>query len=213
MKRIVLALIAILAVFLLAGCEDRRQHVVSDLNVIADSWEGKEEPPALEGKTDPWGRPYEATVVKSTYNYELTVRSVGPDGLPKNRDDITASRRSKLPVEVKENLLQKAYSDLNVIADTWDGKTDPPKTDGKVDPWLHPYAVDIGKTPLSNELVVRSNGPDGLPRNADDVYVRRYVRHGETTINKEAERGVASLTRGLMKGLKEGLLGEPKKKD
>ena len=106
---------------------------------------------------------------------------------------------------------QQATSDMNVLADTWDGKEAPPSMQDKVDPWGHAYTASVSKGMLNYVLEVRSNGPDGLPKNKDDMVVTRYARHGDTTINKEVERGGASLTRGLTKGVKEGWYGTPEK--
>jgi ribosomal protein S10 len=189
----------------------KRQRAMSELNVLADAWDGTEKPPATD-KVDPWGQTYTASVSKGRYNFDLTVRSNGPDGLPKNSDDITVRRASPHKGDDYDAKRQRAMSDLNTIADTWDGQENPPLTD-KLDPWGKPYTVSVNKGSLNFLMTVRSSGPDGLPQNEDDITVGRSRRHGETTINKEVERGGASLTRGLTKGIKEGLFGPPKEKD
>ncbi len=121
-----------------------------------------------------------------------------------------AQRRARLEEE-KRVAIQKATSDLNVLADTWDG-TEKFDTHGQTDPWGSPYVADIDKGTLHFGLVVRSGGPDRLPKNRDDIIVYRSKRHGETTINKEVERFGESATKGMSRGavtgIKEGIFGK-----
>ena len=67
----------------------------------------------------------------------------------------------------------------------------------------------VEKTTLDYVLVIRSNGPDGLPKNSDDIVVSRNKRHGETSLAKEAEKAAESVGRGgasgVIQGIKKGL--------
>ena len=67
-----------------------REKTLSVLNTEADRWDGGQE----FGTTanDAYGRPLTSHVEKTTLNYVLEVRSHGPDGLPKNSDDIAVMR-------------------------------------------------------------------------------------------------------------------------
>jgi hypothetical protein len=90
MKRLVVAIV--LAV---AGCgpseRELREQTLSTLNVEADTWQGDRN--FATTATDAYGRPISATVEKGTFSYTLEIRSHGPDGLPKNGDDIVVTRR------------------------------------------------------------------------------------------------------------------------
>lgn len=78
----------------LTGCgPDKRSVAESEVHLMADKWDGGPNF-AAEG-TDPWGEPYTATVEKDAAFYYLTVRSSGPDRLPKTRDDIVATKSHK----------------------------------------------------------------------------------------------------------------------
>ena len=91
MKRVLVLGLALAA---LTGCgPDRREVARSQLNQLADKWDGGEKF-AAEG-TDPWGQPYTASVDKGSVYYTLTVRSNGPDRLPQNSDDVTVTRTKK----------------------------------------------------------------------------------------------------------------------
>ena len=84
-------LILALPLAALIGCGPGKADVAqSRVNQLAESWDGTEKF-TPEG-TDPWGEPYTAKVEKGDVNYNLTVRSNGPDKLPFTRDDITAKR-------------------------------------------------------------------------------------------------------------------------
>jgi hypothetical protein len=63
------------------------------LNQLADTWDGG--PQFTPTGTDPWGQPYTAKVEKGFADYTLTVRSSGPDRLPKSVDDIVVRRTHK----------------------------------------------------------------------------------------------------------------------
>ncbi|CAN5794682.1 hypothetical protein BH23PLA1_BH23PLA1_12350 [soil metagenome] len=106
-----------------------------------------------------------------------------------------------------QDLREETVSLLNTEADRWNGGEEFHST--AVDPYGHPVMSRVEKTTLNYVLEIRSQGPDGLPKNRDDIVVTRSRRHGETTLTKEAEKTVESLsagaTRGAIKGIKEGL--------
>ena len=84
-------ILALLPLAALIGCGPGKTDVAqSQVNQLAESWDGGEKF-APEG-TDPWGEPFAAKVEKGDVNYNLTVRSNGPDKLPFTKDDITARR-------------------------------------------------------------------------------------------------------------------------
>src|SRR5262245_31597175 len=92
---IALAVTGVLTVGCSCGPSARelRERTLSTLNTEADRWDG--------GKTfdtqatDAYGQPLTANVEKGTFSYVLEVRSSGPDGLPKNSDDITVQRTKR----------------------------------------------------------------------------------------------------------------------
>jgi hypothetical protein len=78
----------------LTGCGPSKTDVAqSQVNQLAESWDGGEKF-TPEGN-DPWGEAITAKVEKGDVNYNLTVRSNGPDKLPFTRDDVTATRSAK----------------------------------------------------------------------------------------------------------------------
>jgi hypothetical protein len=78
----------------LAGCGPAKRDVAqSEVERLADTWDGG--PNFTATGTDPWGEPYTAQVEKDEAFYYLTVRSNGPDRLPKTRDDVVATRSKK----------------------------------------------------------------------------------------------------------------------
>jgi hypothetical protein len=91
MKRLFLAAGLLAAV---SGCgPDDRSVAESEVHRQADKWDGG--PNFTAEGTDPWGQPYSAQIEKDEAFYYLTVRSNGPDGLPKTRDDIVATKSHK----------------------------------------------------------------------------------------------------------------------
>ncbi|MGL4424395.1 MAG: hypothetical protein ACRCZF_27315, partial [Gemmataceae bacterium] len=88
---------AVMAVVLFCGCgpsaRELREQTVSVLNTEADRWDGGKE--FATNATDAYGRPVTATIEKGTLSYALEVRSNGPDGLPKNKDDIVVHRSKR----------------------------------------------------------------------------------------------------------------------
>ena len=97
---------------------------------------------------------------------------------------------------------EQTLSTLNVTADAWPGGPNF-KTDA-VDAYGRPLVATVTKGVLNFELELRSHGPDGLPKNTDDIVVRRHKRHGESTVNAEIERGSESVGRGGMRGAIQG---------
>jgi hypothetical protein len=115
-------------------------------------------------------------------------------------------------------LRERTLSTLNTEADRWDGG----KTfdTAEVDAYGRPLTATVEKTTLNYELELRSNGPDGLPKNSDDIVVHRSKRHGETTLTEEAAKATEALTgaaaSGTIKGIRKGLglgAGEKKKEE
>jgi hypothetical protein len=114
-------------------------------------------------------------------------------------------------------LRERTLSTLNTEADRWDGgKTfDTQATDA----YGQPLTASVEKGTFNYVLEVRSSGPDGLPKNSDDITVQRTKRHGETTYTEEAAKSIEVLTgaaasgtiKGIGKGLGLGGSGDKKK--
>ena len=104
-------------------------------------------------------------------------------------------------------LREATLSALNVEADRWDGGKD--FTPAATDAYGRPVTATVEKGTLNYTLEVRSAGPDGLPKNHDDVVVHRSKRHGEATVAGEIGKGVETIAEGagsgLVKGIKKGL--------
>jgi hypothetical protein len=109
-------------------------------------------------------------------------------------------------------LKQRTTSDLNVIAQEWDGKANPPDLKGRLDPWGNQYQAAVTKEKLNYKLSVRSPGPDRLPYNSDDLVVTRQAAHGETTQNLENEGFFYSISKGIFGGARDGVTGKESKK-
>jgi hypothetical protein len=109
-------------------------------------------------------------------------------------------------------LREKTLSRLNTVADTWDGVPDFKTTE--TDSYGRPIVATVSKGTLNYELELRSHGPDGLPKNSDDIVVHRYKPkpHGDSTIHKEIEKASESVglggVRGVIQGAKEALHGK-----
>ena len=112
-------------------------------------------------------------------------------------------------------LREETLSTLNTEADRWDG--------GKAfvtdatDAYGRPLAVNVEKGIVNYTLEVRSSGPDGFPKNSDDIVVTRSKRHGESSLTEEASKAMEGLAggaaSGTIKGIKKGLgLGGEEKK-
>jgi hypothetical protein len=87
-------LLPIAALLALSGCGPAKRDIAqSEVQQLADTWDGG--PNFAAAGTDPWGEPYAAQIEKDASFYYLTVRSSGPDRLPKTRDDIVATRSHK----------------------------------------------------------------------------------------------------------------------
>jgi len=112
-------------------------------------------------------------------------------------------------------LHERTLSTLNTEADRWDGGKTFDTTE--VDAYGRQISATVEKTTFSYELELRSNGPDGLPKNSDDIVVHRSKRHGETTFTDEAAKAVEAVSgaaaSGTIKGIRKGLgLGAGEKK-
>lgn len=105
------------------------------------------------------------------------------------------------------NARERTLSTLNTEADRWDGGKG--FTTAAEDAYGRPLSARVEKGTLNYNLELRSFGPDGLPKNSDDVVVTRSKRHGETTISGEAAKGAeviaAGASSGVVKGIKRGL--------
>ena len=105
-----------------------------------------------------------------------------------------------------------ARSQLNQQADRWDGG-EKFAAEG-TDPWGQPYTASVEKGSVYYTLTVRSNGPDKLPQNTDDVTVTRLKKHtaiGDAaagSVEKLGEAGARGIGRGGIEGLREGLFGK-----
>jgi hypothetical protein len=109
---------------------------------------------------------------------------------------------------------ERTLSVLNTEADQWQGGMN--FVTKASDAYGNVLSSRVEKGPLHYTLEVRSNGPDGLPKNSDDNVVIRRERHGETTITEEARKSVEAVSSGAasgaVKGIKEGLGFGGKKK-
>ena len=113
-----------------------------------------------------------------------------------------------------QELRERTLSTLNVEADRWDGGKD--FAAAAADAYGRPVSSKVEKTTLSYVLEVRSAGPDGLPKNTDDIVVSRSRRHDETSLAGEAAKAAELISEGAasgtVSGLKKGLgLGGAKK--
>jgi len=105
-----------------------------------------------------------------------------------------------------------AQSQVNQLAESWDGteKFTPEGTD----PWGEPYTAKVEKGDVYYHLTVRSNGPDKLPLNKDDIVAQRTVKHSSLSeaagaaAEKISEGVGKGLGRGGVVGIKEGLTGK-----
>jgi hypothetical protein len=114
---------------------------------------------------------------------------------------------------------EQTLSILNTEADRWDGG--PEFETNAVDAYGHPLRVYIQKGPVVYSLELRSVGPDGLPKNNDDIVVYRTHPHGESTVTEEAAKSIGRIsgesakqaTKGAVQGFKEGLRPGKKNED
>ena len=111
-------------------------------------------------------------------------------------------------------LRERTLSVLNTEADRWDGGKDFATT--ATDAYGRPLSCMVTKTTLNYVLEIRSLGPDGLPKNSDDIVVTRSKPHNETSLTKEAAKATESIAEGgasgIVKGIKKGLgIGGDKK--
>jgi hypothetical protein len=103
----------------------------------------------------------------------------------------------------RRELEERTLSVLNIEADRWNGEQD--YQSSASDAWGRGLATSIEKGTLHYHLELRSSGPDGLPKNTDDIVVTRSKRHGETTAAKEAAKAVEEVASGAASGAIEGI--------
>lgn len=99
-------------------------------------------------------------------------------------------------------LRERTLSLLNTEADRWDGGKD--FATSAVDPYGQPLTGQVEKGVIYNVLEVRSNGPDALPKNNDDIVVTRSKNHGEFSITENVKKGTAAVSSGMVSGAIEG---------
>jgi hypothetical protein len=104
-------------------------------------------------------------------------------------------------------LRERTLSTLNTEADRWDGGKAFDTT--ATDAYGRPLSATVEKGTLSYTLELRSAGPDGLPKNSDDIVVTRSKRHGESSLTEEAAKAAEAVAggaaSGTVKGIKKGL--------
>ena len=104
-------------------------------------------------------------------------------------------------------LHEQTLSVLNTEADRWDGGAE--FTTTAADAYGRPLSSRVEKTTLNYVLEIRSAGPDGLPKNSDDIVVTRSKRHGESSLGGEAAKATEEVAGGaacgIIKGFKKGL--------
>lgn len=104
-------------------------------------------------------------------------------------------------------LRERSLSALNLEADRWNGQAVfvPQATDA----YGRPVFAAVTKGPVNYTLELRSAGPDGLPKNNDDIVVTRTQPHGESTYTQEASKSVEEIASGaasgMIKGIKKGI--------
>jgi hypothetical protein len=103
-------------------------------------------------------------------------------------------------------LRERTLSVLNTEADGWDGGEK--FATSANDAYGRSLTCSVKKTTLNYVLEIRSNGPDGLPKNSDDIVVTRSKRHNETSITKEAAKAVEEVSSGASSGILKGIKKE-----
>jgi hypothetical protein len=103
-------------------------------------------------------------------------------------------------------LREQTVSLLNTEADRWDGGKNFATT--AVDAYGHPLTSTVTKTTFHYVLEIRSNGPDALPKNSDDIVVTRSKRHTETSLTEQAAKAVESVSSGAASGIIQGIKKE-----
>ena len=104
---------------------------------------------------------------------------------------------------------ETTLSRINTAVDDWDagGPTPPSFRDA----WGREVRLSVEHGPVHDVLTIRSVGPDGLPKNSDDlVRTRRRTRAGETAsgnLGREVGRAGVEAARGLAKGVREKFPG------
>jgi hypothetical protein len=104
-------------------------------------------------------------------------------------------------------LREQTLSALNTEADRWNGGQE--FTTTATDAYGRALSARVEKGTLSYTLELRSAGPDGLPKNSDDIVITRSKRHGESSLTAEAAKAAEAVAggaaRGTVKGIKQGL--------
>lgn len=114
-------------------------------------------------------------------------------GIPTNHD----KTKSQLNVIIRKEFSDTLFKD--------GGKTD------EVDAWGNEITWEMTKGTWDYYLIVRSNGYDGLPYTSDDVVVKATIPiPRDPNAEGISERFVRGLTRGAVKGVKQGLKAEDK---
>jgi hypothetical protein len=103
-------------------------------------------------------------------------------------------------------LRERTLSVLNIEADRWEGGKQ--FATSANDAYGHPLTWSIEKTTLDYVLEIRSNGPDGLPKNSDDIVVSRRKRHKETSLTEQAAKATESVSSGAIRGVIKGIKKE-----
>lgn len=98
---------------------------------------------------------------------------------------------------------EQTRSTVNVEADRWSGG--PTFHTAASDAYGHPLTSRIEKGILNFNLEVRSNGPDGLPKNLDDIVATRGKPHGESSLTDVTAKVTAGAVRGGISGIISGV--------
>ncbi len=204
------ALLAMCVMVTVTGCgeseKSKSNRTLSLLNVIVrknfnpvDFQEG-----GKTGQVDAWGNEIRWSSDKTRISgYYVEVRSYGPDGLPFTRDDLTARQW----VSYRDDM-DKARSQANSLARKEFNEKNFPNGGGlgDKDPWGNEFTWRMDKGPWNYGLYVRSNGPDGLPFTADDIEAKVLIPIAKGADDEGvSERFIRGLTRGAVKGIKQGL--------
>ncbi len=105
------------------------------------------------------------------------------------------------------DLRPNAKSQINLLADKWDG--DPDFKIEENDPWGRPITTKVTKGDMYYSLTVRSAGPDGLPYTDDDLITVRDKKHTAASkiVGGFFEESAKGKVKGTIEGVKEGISG------
>lgn len=111
-----------------------------------------------------------------------------------------------------KELQEKTISILNVQADKWDGT--PNYQFDAVDAWGTPLVADYDVRKYTIYLTLRSCGPDKLPKNSDDIAIKREkdIERPQNPPAKPIEKSVEDISHAAGKGLFSGIIEGLKKK-